>query len=86
MPAGRADAPHLAQRADGVGQVLQHLVRVHDVEGVVGEVERVQVGGAELDVGRGPVVAFGVGGFDRRGRGVDADDVPGLDAVREVER
>ena len=32
--------------------MLQHLVRVHDVEGVVGEVERVEVGRAELDVGR----------------------------------
>ena len=30
--AGLADAAHLAQRADRIGQVLQHLVRVHDVE------------------------------------------------------
>ena len=71
-------ASHLAQRRDRVGQVLEHLVRMHDVECVVGEVERVEVGGAELDVARGPVVALGVGRFDRGGRRVDADHVPGV--------
>ena len=66
--------------------MLQHLVRVHDVEGVVGELERVQVGGAELDVARGAVVALGVGRLDRGRRDVDADHVPGVHPVREVER
>ncbi len=34
---GRAHTPHLPQRGDGIGEVLEHLVRVHDVERVVWE-------------------------------------------------
>ena len=45
-----ADASHLAQRGDGIGDVLQHLVRVHDVERRVGMLERVDVTDCELDV------------------------------------
>ena len=48
-------------------------MRVHDVEGVVGKVERVDVGGAELDVGDALVLALGLGRLDRRGCGVDPD-------------
>ena len=38
-----AHPPHLAQRLHRVGHVLQHLVGVHDVEGVVGKIQRVDV-------------------------------------------
>ena len=44
---GLADAAHLAQRGDRVGEVLEHLMRVHDVERRVREVERVHVAGLE---------------------------------------
>ena len=50
-PAGPHDAPHLAQRLHRVRDVLQHLVRVRDVERVVGERERVDVAQLEGDVG-----------------------------------
>ena len=39
QPAGAADPAHLGQGADRIGQVLEHLVGVDDVEGGVGEVE-----------------------------------------------
>ena len=84
--AGLADAPHLAQRADRVGEVLQHLVRVHDVERVVGEVERVHVGGARTRRCRLPAA------FARPLAAIASADAsmpitrPGRDAAREVER
>ena len=70
----------------GSGEVLQHLVRVHDVERVVGEVERVQVGGAELDVRRARLSRSALAASIDVGRGVDADHAPGCDPAREVER
>ena len=60
-------------------------MRVHDVEGAVVEVERVEIGRAELDVVEALRVACLVGGFDRGGRDVDADDTARRDAAREVE-
>ena len=49
--AGLGHAAHLPQRRDGVGQVLEHLVGVDEVEGLVLEVEIVDVAGLELHVG-----------------------------------
>ena len=48
--AGPAHPPHLAQRPHRVADVLEHLVRVDDVEGVVGVVQRVHVADRERDV------------------------------------
>src|SRR5699024_10800803 len=71
---GLGDAPHLSERVDRIGEVLQHLVRVHDVERVVVEVERVDVGGVELDVGR-TVGAGGCGSaLHDLGRGIHPYD------------
>ena len=44
-----AHAPHLPQRRDRIGQVLEDLVGVHDVEGAVVEGERVHVADLEGD-------------------------------------
>ena len=48
--AGPRDATHLAERRGGVVQVLEHLVRVHDVERGVWEGQRMRVAGDEADV------------------------------------
>src|SRR5690606_34461630 len=48
--AGAGDAAHLAEGADRVGDVLEDLVGVDDVERAVGEVQGVDVGDGELDV------------------------------------
>ena len=49
-PAWTADSHHLAQCLHRVGQVLQHLMGVHHVETVVGQVERVHVARQVVDV------------------------------------
>ena len=84
--AGPAHASHLAERADRILQVLEHLVRVHDVERVVVDVERVQIGGAELGVGRPLAFALGERGFDRGGRDIDSEHGRRRDPCGQVER
>ena len=54
--AGPAHPPHLGQRRDRIGQVLQYLVRVHHVERSVGEAQVVDVPDLEPDVGLPPPV------------------------------
>ena len=49
-PAGPAHPAHLPQRRHRVGQVLEHLVRVHHVERPVREVQAVHVPGVERNV------------------------------------
>jgi hypothetical protein len=66
---GTSDPAQLAQGCDRVVEVLEHLVRVHDVERVVGQVERVHVRDPELDLGMRPTRL----GDDVR-RGVDAQN------------
>ena len=66
-PAGAAHAGHLPQRGDRIGQVLQHLVGVDDVERVVVGRERVDVADLERDVhparvGGGPRLGQRIGG------------------------
>jgi hypothetical protein len=51
-PARLGDPAHLPQRLDRIGDVLQHLVRVHHVEGAVRVGQRVHVSGLEPDVRR----------------------------------
>ena len=60
------DPAHLAQRGDRVADVLQHLVGVHHVEGVVGEVQRVHVADGEVDVVEPAPVDLGAGQVQRR--------------------
>ena len=70
--AGPAHASHLAERANRIGQVLQHLVRVHDVERVGLEVERVRRRSGTRHC-RSPVEPLASRRLDRRRCGVDAD-------------
>lgn len=49
-PAGTADPQHFPQPGDGITEVLEHLVGVHDVEGVAGCVEGVDVADREGDI------------------------------------
>ncbi|GAB4700064.1 hypothetical protein MOKP118_35280 [Mycobacterium avium subsp. hominissuis] len=79
-----AHAPHLAQGGDRIGQVLEHLMGVDDIERVVGEVETVHVGGAERDVGQIPLLGFGAGHFQDVRRLVDGGDLPGRDPRGQV--
>lgn len=52
----RAEHPtHLDERCDRIGQMLEHLMGVDDVERLlVVEIQRVRVRGPELDAGRRP--------------------------------
>ena len=50
-PVGCTHPAHLAQRSDRVGEMLEHLMRVHHVERRVGDVERVDVTHRELHIG-----------------------------------
>ena len=53
--AGTQHAPQLCEGADGIGQVLEDLVDVHDVEGFVLQIQVVGVADGELGatIGRG---------------------------------
>ena len=59
---------------------------VHDVERVVGERQRVDVGDLERDVDDAAFVRLGVRGVDRRDGRVDSDDPAGSHPRREIER
>jgi len=84
--AGARHAAHLAQRGHGVREVLQHLVRVHDVERVVLELQRVRVTDLEAHVRRA-LLGRVLGGDGQHGGGpVDTHDVTRGDAGREVHR
>ena len=74
--AGPRDPVHLPQRGDGVGEVLEDLVGVHDVERVVLERELVGVGDLERHVRRAGVRGSLLGDLDDGGRRVHADDRP----------
>jgi hypothetical protein len=83
--AGLADATHLAKRLDRVGDVLQDLVCVDDVEGVVRQVEVVDVADDEVDrdVERGE---GGTGDVERALAGLEGGGAAGLDEPGEVGR
>ena len=78
-----ADAQHLPQRRDRVGEVLQHLVGVHDVVGGVGLVEGVDVAERELDAGHPRGVRPGV--LQWLGHRLDAPDPAGRDPRGDVD-
>lgn len=85
--AGLGDAAHLAQGADRVRHVLQHLVGVHDVEGIVAirvQVEHVAHG--ERRVGDALFLCQRAGRRQRLVRVVDPDDVAVRHVPGEVER
>ena len=84
-PAGPADTTHLDERTDRVGEMLEDLVGVDDVEGPVAEAERVDVTDLEAQVP--PLGGFGKrpGLFEHLGRGVEADDMAVWDASGEAD-
>src|SRR5205823_12284592 len=81
---GPADAGHLAERGDRVGEVLQHLVGVHDVERGVGQVEGVGVADGELHR-RALAVGQRAGLVQRVGAHVQAEHPAGGHAAGEVD-
>ena len=73
--AGAADPPHLGQRADRVGQVLQHLVGVYHVERAVTEGQAVHVTDLEGEVGLALAGGFPPGHGQHVPGPVDPDDL-----------
>lgn len=67
------DAGHLAQRGHGIGQVLEHLMGVDDVEAVVGIGESVDVGDLADDRRRSPLGRLAPRQPDGRLVGLDGD-------------
>jgi hypothetical protein len=67
-----------------ITHVLEHLVGVHDVEGVVGEVERVHVADGEVDRLQPAPADLGPGQIQRLLGGLKGGDPPGCDPRREV--
>jgi hypothetical protein len=55
--------------------MLEHLMRVHDVERVVVHLEGIEVADRELDVRTTASVASRL--LDHRGRRIDTEDAPG---------
>src|SRR4029079_13288884 len=84
QPAGLAHPLHLAQRAHRGGQLLEHLMRVDDVERVGTGLERVEVADRELDVRTAAGVAACL--LDHVGRRIDAEDASGCDPAADVSR
>ena len=74
---------HLAQGGDRVAEVLQHLVGVHQVERIVGELQRVDVADLEPQVGGAELALRGA---DDIGGKVDTDDFTAGDPGCEVGR
>ena len=68
-------ALHLAQRANRVSEMLEDLMRVHDVERVIVHVESVEVADRELDIRTAAAVTMRL--LDHVGRHIDAEDPSG---------
>src|SRR5665648_716929 len=82
---GPGHPPDLPQRRHRIGQVLEHLMGVHDVEARVREVQRVHV--AHLEGDRGAQLGgIAPSALQHLGRGVDTDHRPGRNVRREVDR
>ena len=81
--AGLDHPAELAQDLHRLGEVLENLVDMHDVEAVVVELEIVGVADDELDVG--PAPAEGRCLLDDRRGGVEADDRTRREAIGEVD-
>ena len=84
QPAGSAHPAHLPQRRDRVGQVLEHLVRVHHVERAVREVQVVHVPGVEPDVVQPSPLRLLPGLRQHVGGRVDGGHVPAGHPGRQV--
>ena len=83
-PARLAHALHLPQRGNGIGEMLEHLMRVHDVKRVVVRVEGVEVADRELDVRTTAGIAARL--LDHIGRRIDAEDASGRNPPADVSR
>ena len=79
------DAAHLAEYGDGVGDVLEELVGVDDVEGTWGEGEGVGVEAGEGQVGDGEGGGEGPGLVEDGLDGVASGDVALRDEAGEVD-
>src|SRR6185436_13381441 len=64
--------------------MLEHLMRVHDVERVVVHLERIEVADRELDVRTAASVASRL--LDHGGRRIDAEDASGRNPPADVSR
>src|SRR4029453_12135821 len=64
--------------------MLEHLMRVHDVEGVVVHLEGIQVADREHDVRTAASVASRL--LDHGGRRIDAEEAPGGNPPANVSR
>lgn len=85
--AGLGDAAHLAEGADRVRHVLQHLVGMHDVEGIVGILVQIEhIAHGERRVGDALFLRQRAGRRQRLVRVVDPDDVAVRHVPGEVER
>lgn len=75
---------HLPQALHRIPDVLQHLVRVHDVEAPVRELQRVHIPDAEVDILH--LLAGGVGPrrLERRGEVFNAGEVPRWHELGEI--
>jgi hypothetical protein len=84
-PPAPAGAPNRGERGDRIGEVLEDLVGVDDVEGLVAEAELVDVTDLETQVS--PPGGFGKrpGLVEHLGRGVEADDMAVGDTSGEAD-
>src|SRR6478752_543638 len=64
--------------------MLEHLMRVHDVERVVVHLEGIEVADRKLDIRTGASVASRL--LDHGGRRIDAEDAPGRNPPADVSR
>ena len=84
QPARLAHSLHFAQRGNGIGEMLEHLMRVHDVKRGVVRVEGVEVADRELDVRTTAGVAARL--LDDGGRRIDAENTSGRNPPADVSR
>jgi hypothetical protein len=82
--AGAAEPLHLLEHCHRTGDVLEHLMSMHDVETAVGERHGLRISASELDV---LDTGFGADlpGFGQNALGrIDGDDRPRVDETSEV--
>jgi hypothetical protein len=78
-------APHLGERRHRIREVLEHLVCVHDVEGLVWQVEGVDVAYCEPHVLDTERQASGAGFGDDVRRDIDPEHRTGRDTTGQID-
>jgi hypothetical protein len=79
-----AHSPHFPQRLNRIGDVLQQLVGVDDVERVIRKVQPVHVGGREGDIRQVAPPGLSAGHVQDVGELVDGRHLPGRNPFGEV--